>query len=99
MVLAGCGSVPIHDQEWCGDLGDQGAYCFHTMTTDERAIVKAAWDQERRHMVCTLADNFADTKATLEKLCQKTKCTYVEKKQLQAFFENLRRVQTAQAAQ
>lgn len=86
-VLSGCGSVPVRDQEWCGDLGGAGATCFHTLISNTRDMDKATWDALRFGQVCTAASNFADTKAVIEKLCRATKNCVYEK--VQAFFQRI----------
>lgn len=88
MVASGCSYVQIKDQEWCGDMGAKGAYCFHTLNPAERAIDKEHWDAERFGQICTGPQGVADIKAAIEKLCGETgDCVY--EKQLQLFFKNI----------
>ena len=94
--LCACGSVKIKDGEWCGDAGSMGAHCFHTLTDEKRDIPKDQWDEQlvgqdhRFGMVCTQAENFANWKASILKLCSKFKvCTYAFKKQLSDFSEKV----------
>lgn len=81
LLLSGCASVRIPDTEWCGDMGKEGAACFHTLTDDERDIPKAEWDDYRFGQVCTTNNNFAAIISALEKLCSKAgkRCTYYTK--------------------
>lgn len=85
-VSLGCARIKISDAEWCGDLGDLGASCFHTTTTESRRIEKRAWDEERFGQLCTTPQSFAAWKAALEKLCKKSgMCTREEKKLIKDF--------------
>lgn len=68
-------------------MGPIGASCFHTITTETRTIPKPVWDIERFGMICTQSTNFAEWKATIEKLCQVTrKCDFVTKQAIAEFF-------------
>lgn len=76
-LITSCASVDVPDQEWCADLGADGASCFHTLSDAQRDIPKAQWDTERVGMLVTQSDNFAALKAIVLKLCGKTKlCKY-----------------------
>ena len=78
LMGASC-AVEIKDQEWCGDMGERGAECFHTLTQDKRTLTKTEWDEIRFGQVCSAASNFADIKANLEKLCHETQdCKYIK---------------------
>jgi hypothetical protein len=100
MALSGCGHVTIKDAEWCGDMGDDGASCFHTLTDDTRDLPKAEWDKERFGSVCTKSENFANMKTAIEELCHKAKglCTYETRKKLNAFFEHTDQLNQMQEA-
>lgn len=75
--MQGCVSITIPDSEWCGDMGPQGAACFHTLAQTERDVPKAQWDLEREGMICTQSSTFASWKATIEKLCHDdSSCNY-----------------------
>lgn len=78
LFLMSCSSVPIFDAEWCGDMGNLGASCFHTLTEESRDIEKAEWDAERFGQLCTKPQTFRDIKASIEKLCSAStvRCTY-----------------------
>jgi hypothetical protein len=90
MGVSGCSHVEIKDSEWCGDLGDDGAICFHTLTSDTRDIQKSYWDTERIGMVCTQSDIFAEWKAVIEKLCDKAKaCDYQSRTVIEYFFKRV----------
>lgn len=93
LLLSSCAQVPIKDQEYCGDEGTLGAHCFHTLSSGERQIEKEAWDNERFGMVCTKAENLADTKAVIEKLCSEANnCTYEVQQAITAFFNHMEEV-------
>lgn len=93
LALSSCATVKIKNAEFCGDLGEDGAACYETLTTNHRDIPKDKWDAERFGQICTKAPVFADWKAAIEKLCSVSKrCTYEQKKQIQRFFLNLQKV-------
>lgn len=90
MVLHNCATVAIHDEEFCGDAGPDGASCFHFLTTDSRDIPKQAWDVMREGMICESTQAFSDWKADIEKLCSIShRCTYDQQKQLEVFFSRV----------
>lgn len=96
LTVASCGTVPIRDQEWCGDKGAMGASCFHTLSDEKRQLDRYEWAAERFGMVCTKAENFADTKAAIEKLCRTSKrCSYEDKVMLKKFFTNIDAMKSA----
>lgn len=87
-LLVSCKSVVITDQEWCGDMGPDGATCFHTLSATERGLTKPEWDSDRFGMLCTKSNFFADNKGVIEKLCHETgdcdfqaMSTFIEKTQ------------------
>lgn len=91
-------SVKIKDQEWCGDMGAQGATCFHTLRRDTRDIPLEQWNQERFGQVCTDPRNFADLKSNLEKLCHQTKnCVYIDR--TQNFFNHIEAMTRVRSSQ
>lgn len=92
LLLSGCLKVVIPDTEWCGDMGQDGAYCVHTLNDTTRQVPKAAWDQERFGMLCTTSDTFASWKAALEKLCRDSRCSFETKKEMASFFEKAERL-------
>lgn len=95
-AISGCKSVTIPDTEWCGDMGNDGASCYHTIAPDSRQVTKAAWDAERVGMLCTKAETFASWKNLIEKLCHVSKdCDYQTQKRLTAFFDRSEVVATS----
>jgi len=99
-VISGCGSINIHDAEFCGDMGAEGAACFHMLSSDTRNLTKDEWDAERFGQVCTDPQNYADLKAVLLKFCNSTKkCTYDVKKKIMEFDQKLEAVMDAINAQ
>lgn len=85
-VLLGCEKVQIKDAEVCGDAGEYGATCFHTQNDQERKLTKEEWDKERFGKLCTDAENYANWKEAMLKLCNRTKrCTYEEQLYIEAF--------------
>lgn len=70
--------------EVCADLGSRGAVCEHTLSDAPREIPLAAWNVERIGRLSVTAKDFASIKATIQKLCHKTKrCTVEAKKALE----------------
>jgi hypothetical protein len=90
-ILIGCAKVSIKDAEWCGDAGDLGASCFHTLTEETRDIPKSEWDAERFGQVCTKAQTFKDMKVAIEGLCSVStvRCSYEVEKILQHMEEQI----------
>lgn len=83
-MVASC-AVVIKDAEVCGDMGIDGAQCFHTLTPASRALTLSQWDDIRFGQLCTSADSFANWKDALEKLChQPGACKY--QTEINAFF-------------
>jgi len=77
LSLSACGTVPINDAEWCGDMGPIGASCVFTLSDKTRDVPKDQWDVERAGMLCTSSDSFANWKAALLKLCKESdKCIW-----------------------
>ena len=90
MMASSCASVHIKDAEVCGDMGKDGATCFHTLTSATRDISEPEWDNTRFGWVCTDANNFAGWKADIEQLCHQTNnCTYDVQSQIKAFFDKI----------
>ncbi len=84
-ALSGCGRVAILNHEVCGDKGTLGASCFHMLSDASRSLTKEEWDAERFGQLCMQANAFANLKAALLVLCQKTKrCTFEEIQQIKA---------------
>ncbi len=67
-----CGHVTVYDKEVCGDLGNVGAHCAHTLTDAKRDIPKAQWDRERIGYLCAKAEGWNDTETSLDQLCTTT---------------------------
>jgi hypothetical protein len=87
-ALSACARVHIRDGEWCGDMGDVGASCFHTLTDATRDLDKPSWDAERFGMLCTKAENFAELKKAVLKLCKLSRdCTFDDVQAVQNFFD------------
>lgn len=90
MTLSACGTVKIYDAEWCGDMGTEGAACFHTLSDKEREMSKPLWDIERFGMLCTKADSFANWKTAILALCDRTKqCSFEEREQVERLYERV----------
>lgn len=89
-LAVSCGRIQIKNSEWCGDMGELGASCFHTLTDDSRDLDKYDWDKERFGQLCTQPENFTALKTAIEKLCYKNKkCTFEEKKILKRMIKKI----------
>lgn len=94
LLLSSCASVEIENHEWCVIAGDEGAYCFHTLSEDQRDLSKLEWEVLSTGWLAGSPEAFANMKATIEKLCEETKrCTYAAKKKIAAFFQTLKEKQ------
>lgn len=92
--MFGCAKVRIKNQRWCGDIGTQGAICYHTLTDQELIIPQPQWDNERFGQICThdppdqRGKTFAEIKTWLEQLCALSKrCKYPEHEKIMEFFD------------
>lgn len=74
-LLNGCG-VKIKNERWYGDMGNQGAIYFETLTNVTGTLDKPAWDALRVGMACTSTDALAEIKREIEQLCSATSCDY-----------------------
>lgn len=74
-LLSGC-AVQIKNERWYGDLGNQGAIYFETLTNVTGSVDKAIWDALRVGMACTSTDTLAEIKKEIEELCSSTACDY-----------------------
>lgn len=100
LLISSCAQVQLKDAEWCADLGNDGASCFHTLSDSNRDIPKDVWDLQeigddhRYGKVCTSSDSLANWKEAIEKLCYLTKrCTYDAKKKIYQFSLNLQEIE------
>lgn len=89
ILISSCSSVHIKDNEFCGDLGPDGAHCNHTLSTQPRDIPKPEWDKLRFGWICTNSEGFENWKTAIETLCRKNGCTYEEKKNVTKFFKKM----------
>lgn len=91
-----CGRVLVTDREWCGLMGEHGAYCTHTLRDESRQLTKEEWEAMSVGQICTAdppgheGETFGEMKALIDKLCRASKlCTYAEKKKLDRFFNRM----------
>ncbi len=92
-LFVSCAKVPIKDSEWCGDIGEDGAACFNTLSDKSRDISKKDWDKERFGMICTKPQTFSDWEASIIKLCKVSKrCTFESKKIIIKFMRNVEEI-------
>jgi hypothetical protein len=90
LLLSGCAQVAIKNEEFCGDLGSQGASCFFTLSSQTEDIPKAIWDIDRFGMICEEADVFADWKTYIEQLCTISHdCSFETQQQITSFFKRV----------
>ena len=85
VVFSGCGTVTVYDQEVCGDLGQAGAHCAHTLTNQTRDISKANWDIERVGYLCMNSQSFTDQETAVDEFCNNNQslCDYQTRVALQ----------------
>lgn len=91
-LLASCGSIRLSDHEWCGQLPDGSASCFHTFSEEERDIPREEWDALRlsEGMICGRPDAYAEFKAALLKLCRiSRRCSYADREAIRRFGEHV----------
>lgn len=104
LCLSSCARILIEDQEWCGDIGTQGAVCYHTLSDKERVIPQPQWDHERFGQLCThdppedMGKTFSQIRQWIEQLCAVSKrCRYEENKKIMRFLD--RTIRATQRAQ
>ena len=94
LLASSCGLVKIKDSEFCGDMGQDGATCFTTLSNQERKISPAQWEEERFGMICSNAKTFAEWKAAILKLCSMTwRCSYDDRSNIITFGKNIEKIQ------
>lgn len=93
IVLAGCGHVNIYDKQVCGDLGEYGAHCNHTLVSKPEDFDKQTWDTMRVGWMCVDPTGFNDTETALDQLCATTKkCTYKQRQVIEEVKARIREV-------
>lgn len=97
VMCISCAQIEIKDEEVCGDKGELGASCFHTLKEDVRRLTKPEWDKERFGMLCMKVGSFLDFKSEIEKLCSITdRCTQEQKEALDEFFSRINKFERSQ---
>lgn len=96
LSLAAC-SVPIKEETFYTDAGDQGAIISHFFSTDSSVIGKSAWDSVREGMTCMGPDAIGDLKAEIEQLCSKVSCSEQNSPNLWQLRDFIDRIQMVQA--
>lgn len=86
LLLSGC-AVKVKNERWYGDLGNQGAVYFETLSNSTGAISKPEWDAMRVGMACTSTDTLAEIKKEIEQLCSATPCNYEAVKKILGKFQ------------
>lgn len=78
ILITSCTQVQIKDEQFCGDLGYQGAHCNNTLTDHPVDLNKSQWDILRYGWICEDADAFTDWKTIIQQLCDKhpSDCDY-----------------------
>lgn len=80
-ISFGCARVEIRDGELCGDMGQDGAACFHTLSDAERDLTAPEWNVTRFGWICGSSQSISEMLAALEKLCSLTwRCSHEEKR-------------------
>lgn len=94
VILTGCASVKIDDHEWCTIAGEDGAYCFHTISDKQRDLTKAEWESLSRGWLAGSPQAYGNLKTAVEQLCSETnKCKYEEVQAIKAFFSKIEEAQ------
>lgn len=78
IILSGCAHVTFTDQPLCGDKGELGASCVHTLhnqvDANNKVIVKKVektdWDTMRFGWICMPSTAYAEAKKNSEQLCK-----------------------------
>lgn len=92
-ISSACSHVTIHDKEVCGNLGEYGAHCAHTLIDKTRDMTKAQWEKQSVGWLCTNSTGFNDGETALEELCtQSNLCDYATRQELRAAFDRIRNV-------
>jgi hypothetical protein len=93
VINLSCAHYKVYDKEVCGDLGDYGAHCNHTLVDKPRDIPKAQWDRERVGMLCLTSEGFNDTETVIDQFCQDNpRCDFVTRESLRAAISRVRGV-------
>ena len=94
-ALSSCGTtqfpVTINEVTFYTDEGPQGAFISHLFSADSSNIGVAAWNNIREGMSCVSAQDVANIKAELEKLCSEAPCNQPSVKALRAALSRLPR--------
>ena len=92
-LISSCAKVKISDSEFCGDMGQEGATCFRTISGQLREVSPSEWESERFGQICTRPETFAEWKAAILKLCKMTKrCTFEVKSKVKSFGHNVDKI-------
>lgn len=92
-ALSSCGHITVYDREVCGDLGNAGAHCAHTLVNKTRDVVKAKWDRERVGMLCMTSQAYNDVETALDQFCTAYNvCDYKTREAIAAALSRVRRV-------
>lgn len=86
--VTGCSQVPIKNNEFFVDMGEEGAFAFYSLTPEkQRDISKEDWDDLRFGMYAFSADTMANLKAAIKSLCSITNaCDYQYGEMITQFF-------------
>lgn len=97
-LLSGCqiARVKIKDREWCANGGEFGAECFYTLSTKERHLTPAQYQEWAKGKYTTHPDTLTEMNIVRETLCEDTgRCDYEDVKndvkQFDAFYKRAKR--------
>ena len=90
LALQSSCAVPIKDEQFCADMGSQGAACDNLLTSNPIIIPQPAWDSMREGMFCESNQAVGDIKAEIESLCSKTPCSYQVKEALHSIQKKMK---------
>jgi hypothetical protein len=91
--ICSCGQVTVYDKIVCGDLGEDGAHCNHTLKQEPADYDKATWDSMRIGWMCVDPTGFNDTETALDQLCTTTnRCTYKQRQAIEEVKARIREI-------
>ena len=83
-VIVSCKTLDVKDAEFCGNLGEDGAHCNHTLVQAPRDLTADEWKIQSIGWLCMDSQDFTNTETALDQACQLLQCTYEEKQTLDA---------------
>jgi hypothetical protein len=97
LTLSSCVSVSIYDEQFCSPIPEGlGAVCDNLLTKNQLILSPEEWEMKQAQWVAngeslevTPSGTIGRLKASIEKLCSKTRCDY----QTRQLIEGLNRIE------